>query len=391
MKIETVTFTTLYPNEAQPNHGIFVENRLSKVVATGTVASRVVAPVPWFPSSFRIFGRYAAYASVPRHTVHSGLPVVHPRFAVLPKIGMSVAPAFLLIASIGAIRRLQRERDFDLIDAHYFYPDGVAAIWLGAIFRKPVVITARGTDISLIPQFRLPRALIRMAAKRAGAIVAVSEAIKEAIVKLGLPPESVTVLRNGVDLEMFHPGGRDAARAELGLTTRTLLSVGHLIERKGHEFVIGAMPDLPNDVLLIAGDGPDRNALEGLAKRLGVAERVRFLGSLPHRNLQKIYAASDALVLASSREGWPNVLLEAMACGTPVVATPIWGNPEVVSCRDAGVLMKARTSAGVVAGIDELFQTAPDRGATRAYAERFSWDATTAGQIALFKAVLEKR
>jgi glycosyltransferase involved in cell wall biosynthesis len=390
MTIEIVTFTTLYPNEVQPNHGVFVENRLSQIVATGDVASRVVAPVPWFPSSSAKFGHYAAYASVPPQEVRLGLAVVHPRFAALPKIGMSIAPILLFLASIASVRQLQRERDFDLIDAHYFYPDGVAAILLGAIFRKPVIITARGTDINLIPQFRLPRALIKMAARRAGGIVAVSRAIKDAIVKLGLPPELVTVLRNGVDLKKFHPGGRELARAELGLNGRTLLSVGQLIERKGHEFVIGAMPGLPHDTLLIAGEGPDRVILEDLAKRLGVAKRVRFLGSVPHRDLQKIYAASDALILASSREGWPNVLLEAMACGTPAVATPIWGNPEVVSCRDAGVLMQSRSALGVIAGVEELFRTAPDRTATRAYAEGFSWEATTTGQIDLFKAVLKK-
>jgi teichuronic acid biosynthesis glycosyltransferase TuaC len=253
------------------------------------------------------------------------------------------------------------------------------------------VITARGTDVNLIPQYRLPRAMIRWAARRAAGIVAVSQAIKAAIVALDVPENRVTVLRNGVNLVMFHPGGRDEARAKLNLRGRALLSVGHLVERKGHAFAIAALPRLKDCVLLIAGEGPERRALETLASTLDVADRVRFLGNVPHTDLQQIYVAADALILASSREGWPNVLLESMACGTPVVATSIWGNPEVVSRPAAGVLMKSRSGDAVAAAVNELFSALPDRGAARAYAENFSWDATSQGQRDLFDDILAKR
>jgi glycosyltransferase involved in cell wall biosynthesis len=304
---------------------------------------------------------------------------------------MVLAPLLLFLGSLRALRRGDGERDFDLIDAHYFYPDGVAASWLGRWLGKPVVITARGTDVNLIPRYRLPRMMIRAAAKRASGVVAVSQALKDAIVELGVPAETITVLRNGVDLQLFHPRDREIARAALGLHGTTLVSVGHLIERKGHEFAIGALARLPQCTLLIVGDGPDRNRLEALAQKLGVADRVRFLGAVPHVELQKIYVAADALVLASSREGWPNVLLEAMACGTPVVATAIWGNPEVVSCREAGVLMKSRTAEACADAVEELLKASHDRVATRAYAEQFSWQETSAGQYALFKKVMAAR
>jgi glycosyltransferase involved in cell wall biosynthesis len=125
-----------------------------------------------------------------------------------------------------------------------------------------------------------------------------------------------------------------------------------------------------------------------LAARLKVAERVRFLGSIAHEQLADIYAAADTLILASSREGWPNVLLEAMACGTPVVASNIWGNPEVVAAPDAGVLMSERTENGIAAAVRSLFERLPDRAATRRYSEQFSWDATTEGQVELFSEIL---
>jgi glycosyltransferase involved in cell wall biosynthesis len=275
-----------------------------------------------------------------------------------------------------------------LIDAHYFYPDGVAAIMLGKALAKPVVVTARGTDINLILRYTLPRAMIHYAARKAAGIIAVSHALKDELMALGVPGPRINVLRNGVDLAMFHPVERSVARARLGLTGPTLLSVGLLIERKGHDLVIGALPMLPGHTLLICGEGPEKLALERLAKKLGVADRVRFLGRIPHDRLAEIYSAADALILASSREGWPNVLLEAMACGTPVIASNIWGNPEVVTTPEAGVLMAERTAGGVAAAIRQLFQNLPDRGATRRYAERFSWDETTRGQIRLFEAIL---
>jgi glycosyltransferase involved in cell wall biosynthesis len=388
--MEILTFTTLFPNPVQPHHGVFVENRLRHLVTNGRVNARVVAPVPWFPFSAPVFGRYAVYARVVPRETRAELTIEHPKYFVLPKFGMSAAPALLAAASLPVLRRLQRERDFDLIDAHYFFPDGVAAIRLGRRLKKPVVITARGTDVNLIPELPGPRRMIQEAAREAAGIIAVSQALKDAIVGLGIPGERVTVLRNGVDLDLFQPHARDETRARLGLFGPTLLSVGHLIERKGHELVIGALPSLPDYRLLIAGDGPERVRLERLSHALKVENRVSFLGALPHEQLHKIYAAADALVLASSREGWPNVLLESMACGTPVVASNIWGNPEVVSRPEAGVLMGERSAAGVAEGVRRLFGALPARGATRRYAEEFSWDATSQGQLRLFNEILRR-
>lgn len=302
---------------------------------------------------------------------------------------MAVAPALLFAWSLLALRRLQAESgDFDLIDAHYFYPDGVAAVMLGKVLRKPVVITARGTDINLIPRYTLPRAMIRYAASQAAGIIAVSQALKDGLVGLGVPPAHIHVLRNGVDLAMFRPLDRDGARKRLGVVGPMLLSVGNLVEPKGHDLVIDALRSLPQYSLLICGEGPERPALERRVKELGVMGRVRFLGRIPHEQLAEIYSAADALVLASSREGWPNVLLEAMACGTPVIASKIGGIPEIVTRPEAGVLMAERTAGGVAAAVKQLFQSLPDRAATRRYAESFSWDETTRGQIRLFEAIL---
>jgi glycosyltransferase involved in cell wall biosynthesis len=165
--------------------------------------------------------------------------------------------------------------------------------------------------------------------------------------------------------------------------------VGALIERKGHHRTIAAMTQLPEHELLIAGEGPERGALAALIARLGLADRVRLLGARPHAQLPELYGAADASVLASSREGWANVLLESMACGTPVAASNIWGNPEVVRGRAAGAIFDPNTPEAIAGCIKALFASLPSRAATRAYAEGFSWDETTAGQLAVFRQVID--
>lgn len=389
-KLRTLLFSTLFPSSVRPTHGVFVKTRLCHLVASGEVETRVIAPVPWFPFSHAAFGDYARHAAVPLHETINGIQVKHPRYVLLPKVGMNVAPASLASIGLREARRLIAEGfDFDLIDAHYFYPDGVAAAMIGRALGKPVVITARGTDINLIPRYAKPRHMILDAAEQCAGIITVCGALKDELVKLGVSADKINVLRNGIDLRLFHPEDRNSARASIGIKAAfALASVGHLIERKGHHLAIEALSALPNCELYIAGSGEQEGRLRGLARQLGLADRVYFLGSLAQERLRTLYSAVDCLVLASSREGWANVLLESMACGTPVVASRVWGTPEVVASDQAGVLMDERSAAGIRRALARLQLAPPAREATREYAEQFSWDDTTAGQLLLFERVL---
>ena len=264
--IRLLTFSTLFPHSARPNHGIFVENRLRHLLASQQATSLVLAPVPWFPSQSSRFGDWAVNAKAPPMEHRYGVDIRHPRYPVIPKFGMSAAPWLLYRAMVPVMARLLAEgQRFDLIDAHYVYPDGVAAVWLGRRFNLPITITARGTDVNLIPRFTIPRLLIQRAIRDSSALIAVSAALKQVLVDLGAPDHKVTVLRNGVETALFHPpADRAAARAALGLTGPTLVSVGGLIERKGHHRTIEAMRQLPGFTLLIAGEGPERAALSAL-------------------------------------------------------------------------------------------------------------------------------
>jgi teichuronic acid biosynthesis glycosyltransferase TuaC len=386
--LRVLVFSTLYPNQAQPNHGVFVENRLRHTLAQGGIEATVLAPVPWFPFRHPGFGRYAQYAGVPSQETRHGLTIHHPRYPVIPKVGSRLTPAFLYRAAKRTLNRMARQGipKFDLIDAHYFYPDGVAAARLARELNIPLLITGRGTDLTLIPQSPSERAQIQWAGRQASGMITVCEDLRQKLVGLGEPASRVVTLRNGVDLKRFSPGNREAARAKLGLEGFTLLSVGSLIPRKGHELIIAALSELPDMSLMIAGSGPMRAELERTAQEKGVAARVRFLGEIAHDALTDAYRAADIFVLASSREGWANVLLEAMACGTPVVATNVNGTPEVITDPRLGALVEERSPAALATAIRALRAQAPDRQAVRTYAEQFSWDDTARANKALFLA-----
>jgi teichuronic acid biosynthesis glycosyltransferase TuaC len=388
--IRTLLFSTLYPSSERPLHGIFVETRLRELLKSGAVDTRVVAPVPWFFSGDPRWGDWGAMVRTPHSETRHGIEVLHPRYPVVPKIGMTIAPLLLALAVRPTIARLIDEGfDFDLIDAHYYYPDGVAAAMLARHFGKPFCVTARGTDLNLIPQYRLPKAMMQWTASHAAASIGVCGALVDVLRQWGVDPKALHVMRNGVDLHRFAPMPQAAARGRLGLSASPLLlSVGHLVERKGHHIAIRALAELrqlhPQAQLLIAGEGTERASLEKLIADLQLGQHVRLLGSVPNTELASWYSAADVLILASSREGWANVLLEAMACGTPVVATKIWGTPEVVAHEGVGRLVADRTGPAFAAAIHALLAQAPDRAGVRRYAEGFSWEETSQRQLALF-------
>ncbi len=376
--MNVLTFTTLYPNQKQPRHGIFIEQRLRHLVGATDIQLKVVAPVPWFPLKNKCFGQYGLYADVPESENRFEIEVHHPKYLVLPKIGMSVTPLFLALSGLKKIRALIKNGfKPDIIDAHYVYPDGVAAAIIGKWLKIPVIITARGSDINVLPQYTLPRKMIQWATKKAAMNITVSNALKVEMQKLGVPSNKIDVLRNGVDLDTFNilPEVRQNRQGD----NLQLISVGNLIELKGHHLVIEALKKLPNVELTIVGEGPMESTLKKLAINCNVADRVHFLGYQTHQQLAVLYNQVDLLVLASSREGMPNVLLEAMACGTPVIATNVGGVIEVVTKRLAGIVIPRRSHQSIKAAIEELSAVKTDVERLRCYAKRFSWESTSEG------------
>lgn len=388
--LKVLSFSTLFPNEEQPRHGIFLRHRLAHLARVNDIQIQIVAPVPWFPWAHPAFGRYGVYSRVRQRAEEHGLAVFHPRYPVVPKIGMTVAALLMAAAMLPKLIAMRRTFDFDIIDSYYLYPDGVAAMLLGLLLNRPVLLTAFGNDVSLLPNYAAVRIQILWALRRSAGVTAVCEALKSRLVELGADADKVRVILHGVDLNLFKPPiDRVMLRHRLGFDRPTLISVGHLIQRKGNDLAIAALADLPGTGLVIAGDGPEEASLRRLAITLGVADRVQFLGHVDQTLVPELLGAADALLLCSDREGIANVLMEALACGTPVAATPIWGSPEVLNTPEAGVLLKDRSVAAVVEGVRRLLASPPDRVATLKYAERFTWPETAARHAALIRSAVD--
>lgn len=376
MLMKLLVFTTLYPNAAQPHHGLFVEKRLLELIRRYPCDVRVVAPVPWFPRWLG-GGRYAAFARVPRREMRSGVEISHPRYLVVPKLTWRFAPLMLAVGALRTVRGLRRQGfAFDVIDAHFVFPDGVAAQMLGALCAVPVCITARGSDINDSPRYWLPRRMIRWAMTRAKTLIAVSGELAAKIRALTDTPPVVHVLPNGVDRGRFFPCPEPALRERLGATGPIVLSVGNLRELKGHDILIRAVATLPGVSLIIIGTGEEETNLNRLIEQLGVADRVRLLGTVDNAELPAYYNAADVFALASSSEGCPNVVLEAIACGTPVVATAVGAIPELVPSSCLRLLVQERTPTAFAEALRACLDDPPAAAELHMKAETFGWDTT---------------
>jgi teichuronic acid biosynthesis glycosyltransferase TuaC len=332
-----------------------------------------------------MFGRYGEFARA--RAERSKDSVRYIGYLVIPKIGALLSPLSMAIAASFEYRRLRRQKlEPDIVDAYYLYPEGVAAALVALWFRKPLVLSALGSDVSQIARLPLSGALIRWAIRRASAQTAVCRALVDAMIPLGAEPRTSHVVEHGVDLEIFRPlEDRAAARARLGYRRFTIISVGHLIARKGHELAIRAIAGMPTVQLEIIGSGPERARLYGLAGMLGLLDRVSFADAMDQPLLAERMGAADLLVNCSDREGIANVLIEALACGTPIAATPVWGSPEVLTSTRIGLLFEDRTTAAIARGIDAATERGWDRAHIRQHALRYSWTQTATEHRAILE------
>jgi teichuronic acid biosynthesis glycosyltransferase TuaC len=355
--LRILTFTTLFPNGVDPTLGIFIYQRTAQLAIRPGNEVTVVSPVPYFPRWIKT-KRWQAASNLPELERIGELSVYHPRYPLLPKISMPVHALSMFLGSLRRCKALHKHTRFDCIDAHFVYPDGLAAILLGKVLGIPVVVSARGTDINLFPSFRLIRPMIRWTLNESAASIAVSAALKEKMVEVGGAAEKIQVVPNGVDAALFQPIFKKDARNKLNLPENgpLLLSVGSLIPSKGHELLIRAMEVASRQHtglrLYILGEGEFRGELESLTTQLGLRDCVKLPGKRPNEELPMWFSAADLSCLASEREGWPNVVTESLACGTPVVGTRVGGIPEILHSPELGILVE-RTAESIAAGIKQ--------------------------------------
>ena len=339
--------TQQFPNSRDPLNSPF--NRQQFAALARRCEIEVLASIPWFPGA-RLFARWSAagrLVGVPRHERIAGLPVAHPRYVHLPRLGHAVAGALYAASLAGAA--LRRRGRCDVLLSSFAFPDGVAAVALAKLLGVPAVIKVSGTDMNVLAKMPTVARNLRWALPRARRVVAVSRPLGDAVASFGVPRDRIDIVYNGVDAELFRPRDRATARAELGQAgdaRRWLLYVGRLEETKGVLDLLQAFSLLAarrSDVrLAIIGHGSAGAACARAAAN-GLGDRVLLAGPRPLEEVPRWMAASDALVLPSWAEGTPNVVLEALACGRRVVATAVGGTPDLITGPELGELVPPRS------------------------------------------------
>lgn len=371
MKI--LIFTTLFPNSRIPSHGIFVKHRIAALVKKNDII--VVAPVPWHKST-----------GVPKEEIIDELKVYHPRYFMTPKIFRSLYGIFMFLSVKKLVRKLDKIYNFDLIDGHFIYPDGLAAVLLGKSLNKRVVLTARGTDINWYPKFWLIKKLIRWTLEKADFIIAVSQSLKEEIVKLDIAADKIKMIPNGVNTNTFFMISKKET------SNKVILSVGNLLQPKGFHLLIETLSLLEkrNANLVIIGKGPYKARLEKLVEKYNLTDKVEFIGKVSQKELHKWYSAADVFCLTSFREGRPNVVLEALACGTPVVTMNKWDLKDIIN-EDMGVLLDSYEPEVISQAIDKALNREWDRQKIAKNIKGFNWDKTADEVNEIFKKVIDKK
>lgn len=377
-----VVLSSLFPSQALPGAGLFVRERMFRVGARLPLC--VVSPKPWFPLQGLLRRlRPGSRPGAPAHEQQRGFDVWFPRFLSVPLLLRRLDGLAMALGALPRLLALRRAGRLDILDAHFAYPDGYAATLLGRWLRVPVTVTLRGTEErhARDPALR-PRLTDTL--QRAHRVFAVSDSLRRLAISLGAEPQRTRVVGNGVDLARFYPLDRGAERAQLGLPAdaKVLVTVGGLVERKGFHRVIELLPALREPYpglhyLVVGGPSPEGDWTERLAaqvRELGLTDCVRFTGPVEPDALRGYLSAADVFVLATRNEGWANVLLEAMACGLPVVTTQVGGNAEVVCRPELGAVVPFGDRQALQGALEQALGRDWDRGVLRQYAEANTWD-----------------
>lgn len=378
MRIDVLT--SLYPSPKAPFEGIFAARKWEGMAARGHEV-RIVAPLPWAPRALAIFmsPERARIATAPAVETRSGIEVVRPRFLHVPKAGAKNAERY---ASAGLKEILTRRiegsgRVADACVLDYAWPAAAAAPRL-AEARVPCVVNGRGSDVLQVrdvPELREPLA---HGLRAASALTAVSQDLLDAMLELrGSAGDAPAVLTpNGVDSVHFCPGDRAEARAKVGESPegKVILVVGHLIERKDPLLALRAFLalDRPDVRLVFVGRGPMEDALTKAIQASEATARVHLLGERPPEELVHWYRAADVMLLTSSREGRPNVVLEALSTGCAVLATDAGGTSEVIPDHDR-MLARTRLPEDIAAKLASLLDQPPAADTLRVSIEPLSW------------------
>jgi teichuronic acid biosynthesis glycosyltransferase TuaC len=397
-KIKILSFSLSYPNPGERNLGVFVRSRLQGMAAHSHI--KVVAPIAILDYAYiRANGWKKTGAPIPRQRQDDRLEVFHPRWFYFPGIGC-LTPVLLALAVLPGMITLRGRFPFDVIDAHFGYPTGIATAWLAMALRCPFVVTLRGNE-TMHGQGGINRFWLGWALRRASRVITVSERLRQFALGFGVPPQHAITIPNGIDTDVFYLRDRMEMRARHNIPAdaRMVLTAGYLIKRKGHHRVIRALSTLRAegigaDLWIVGGPGREgtfQETLRNLVRELELGDRVHFIGPVPGHVLAEYMSAADVFCLASTREGWPNVVHEALGCGTSVVATDVGGVPDLIPSGEHGFVVPIGDQGKLVGGLRKALQRSWDRDAIAARARSRSWAQVASEVMAPLREIVAER
>lgn len=371
--MNVLAFTTLFPSVREPTRGLFNQYTLG---ALGKLcAVRVVVPVP----AWKRLGEPAHLFRPPSET-RSGILATYPTYWAIPRIAPRWNAASVYRSVRSHVEETRRAFPFDAIVAAFAYPDGVAAARLAADVGCAFIAVVLGSDINELARRPALQGQIRDALLQASTVIAVSGELRSRVAELGVPRDRIVVQQNGVDGARFVVRDRHQARQQLAIPDdRALVCfVGNLVPEKGPDvllesFGLTRVGGLKDGQLAFIGDGPMRPALTARAAQLGIADRIRFLGKLPPVDVAVWLAAANVVCVPSRREGCPNVVLEGLASGRPIVASAVGGVPEMLSDRN-GLMVASEDPAALGGALNRALQTTWDPEHLRASVPSLTWD-----------------
>jgi glycosyltransferase involved in cell wall biosynthesis len=373
-----ILLSNLFPTPSDPTRGVFTL-QIAKEMASSCELT-VVCPLPWFPRlpASASFQEYNRFSRVPSGYEIDGIRVVSPKYPLLPVISEWIHPLLMFPTLYAAVRTIVRRTGCDAINVHWLYPDGVAASWIGRTLHLPVVQTALGSDVNNFFNELVKRPLILRALRHARRVTVVSADLKGRIAANGVPEGKIDVIPNGVNTQHFFVQDRARCRGQVNVPAgrKMILYVGRLVEVKGVIHLLEAAAKLreirPDFLLCLVGDGPKRPEYEAFVASHDLGGCVLFAGKKGHADIPAWLGACDLLCLPSLAEGCPNVILEALAAGRPVVASRVGGIPDMIT-ESNGALVEPGDAGSLCAALGRVLDTPWDAEGLRRAVLPFSW------------------
>lgn len=356
-RLKVLLITNLFPTPVDKVRGVFTYQLVQEMKAWCDLT--VLCPLPWFPrlQLLRFLKKWYPFSLIPKEYTVNGVEVYSPKYWIIPRVSETIHSILMFLGLLRTALKLHQHGRFDTINAQWLYPDGVVAYWVAKILRLPLSVSALGCDVNLFLEQKQKKWQIVNMLKHVDVVTVVSESMKRRLLEEGVQEQKISVIPNGVNTRVFRPTNREACRQKLALPPKgkIILFVGRLLELKGLSYLIEAVRRLAAKqrefTLYLIGEGAQRQRYEEAVTEHHLRKHVKFVGGKEHHEIALWMGACDVFCLPSLHEGCPNVVLEALSCGRPVVASRVGGIPDMVG-EESGVLVEPENSHALYEALD---------------------------------------